>query len=60
MPNGYVELFNAEADRILSDEKLSEERDWSHNLAGNVKKEIAIDHNRISNFPEYLITMSKM
>jgi len=60
MPQGYVNLFNAEADRILNDAKLSKERDWSHNLAGNVKKEIAIDHNKIKNFPEFLITMSKM
>ena len=59
MPRGYVNLFNAEADRILHDEKLSREKDWSHNLAGNVRKEIAIDHNKVKGFPEFLITMSK-
>ena len=58
MPQGYVDLFNAEADRILNDEKLSKERDWSHNLAGNVKKEIEINHNKIEGFPEFIITMS--
>ena len=58
MPQSYVNLFNAEADTILHDEKLSKEYDWSHNLAGNVKKEIAIDHNKIKGFPEFLVTMS--
>ena len=60
MPREYFNLLNVQADEILGDEKLSEERDWSHNLAGNVKKEVAIDHNKIKNFPEFLITMSKM
>ena len=59
MPQGYVNLINAEADRILYDEKLSKEKDWSHNLAGNVRKEIEIDHNKIENFPEFLAAMSK-
>ena len=58
MPQSYVNLFNAEADTILYDEKLSKEHDWSHNLAGNVKKEIAVDHNKIKGFPEFLVTMS--
>jgi len=58
MPQGYVNLLNAEADKILHDEKLSKKYDWSHNLAGNVKKEIAIDHNKIKGFPEFLVTMS--
>ena len=59
MPQGYVNLLNAEAARILNDEKLSKEKDWSHNLAGNVRKEVAIDHSGIKNFPEFLVTMSK-
>ena len=59
MPKGFTNLLNAEADRILFDEKLSKEHDWSHNLAGNVKKEVAIDHNRIPNLAEFLVTMSK-
>mgnify|MGYP006408975049 FL=1 len=58
MPRGYVNLLNAQADKILFDEKLSKERDWSHNLAGNVKKEIAINHNEIEGFPQFLITMA--
>jgi len=58
MPQAYVNLFNVEADRILYDDKLSKKYDWSHNLAGNVKKEIAIDHNKIKGFPEFLVTMS--
>tara|TARA_R100000664_G_C2750612_1_gene137949 strand:- start:1467 stop:2114 length:648 start_codon:yes stop_codon:yes gene_type:complete len=60
LPQGYVNLLNAESDRILYDDKLSKEHDWSHNLAGNVKKEIAIDQNTIPGFPEFLITMSKV
>ena len=59
MPQEYVDQLNVEADRILNDEKLSEKYDWSHNLAGNVKKEIAIDHNKIKGLPEFFITMSK-
>jgi len=58
MPRGYVNLLNAQADKILFDEKLSKERDWSHNLAGNVRKEIAINHNEIEGFPQFLITMA--
>ena len=58
MPQSYVNLLNVEADRILYDKKLSEKHDWSHNLAGNVKKEIAIDPSKIKGFPEFLVTMS--
>jgi hypothetical protein len=59
MPSEYVNLFNAEADRILGDEKLSKDHDWSHHLAGNVRKEITIGYDKIKGFPEFLITMSK-
>ena len=59
MPQDYVDRLNAESDRILNDEKLSEKHDWAHNLAGNVKKAIAIDHNKIKGLPEFLVTMSK-
>jgi len=58
MPQSFVNLFNAEADRILYDEKLSKKYDWSHNLAGNVKKEVAIDPSKIKGFPEFMVTMS--
>ena len=58
MPQGYVDLLNAQADGILGDEKLSKERDWSHNLAGNVRKEVAINHNEIEGFPQFLVTMA--
>ena len=58
MPQEFVNLFNAESDRILHDEELSKKYDWSHNLAGNVKREIAIDHNKIKGFPEFMVTMS--
>ena len=58
MPQSYVNLLNVEADKILYDETLSKKYDWSHNLAGNVKKEIAIDPSKIKGFPEFLVTMS--
>ena len=58
MPQTYVDQINDESDIILNDEKLSKDKDWSHNLAGNVKKEIAIDHNKIKGFPEFMVTMS--
>ena len=38
LPQVYVDDINAQADKILHDEKLSKALDWSHNLAGNVKK----------------------
>ena len=59
LPQPYINLINAESDRILHDEKLSKKYDWSHNLAGNVKKEVAIDHNKIPNFPQFLMTLSQ-
>ena len=59
MPQQFVNLLNAEADRILHDEKLSKEHDWSHNLAGNVKKEVMIDVNKISNIRDFLGSMSQ-
>ena len=59
LPQSFINLLNVEADRILYDDELSKEHDWSHNLAGNVKKEVAIDQNKIPNFPEFLITMAK-
>ena len=39
LPQLYVDGLNAQADGVLADETVSKERDWSHNLAGNVKKE---------------------
>ena len=33
MPEVYVNDINAQADKILSDAKLSKERDWSHNFS---------------------------
>ena len=59
LPQQFVNLLNAEADRILHDEKLSKEHDWSHNLAGNVKQEVAILPTNIPNFCEFLAAMSK-
>jgi len=59
MPQQFVDLLNDEGDRILHDDKLSKDHDWSHNLAGNVKKEVAIDHNKIPNFTQFLMTMAK-
>ena len=58
MPQEYVNQINAKADIIFKDEKLSKKYDWSHNLAGNVKREVAIDHNEIKGFPEFMVTMS--
>ena len=58
MPQVYVDSMNVLSDEILGDENLSKKYDWSHNLAGNVRKEVAIDHNRIKGFPQFLITMS--
>ena len=60
LPQSFVNLLNAEADRILHDEKLSKDHDWSHNLAGNVKKEVMINPNKIPNFPQFLTTVAKL
>ena len=51
LPQVYVDDINAQADKILEDEKLSKELDWSHNLAGNVKKEVAINHAEVRGLP---------
>ena len=59
LPDLYVDALNKQADKVLKDKKLSKERDWSHNLAGNVKKEISIDHMAIKTFPEFLATISQ-
>jgi len=59
IPDLYVDALNKQVDKVLDDEKLSKERDWSHNLAGNVKKEISIDHTSIKTFPEFLATISQ-
>ena len=55
----HIDALNQQSDKILNDEKLSKDHDWSHNLAGNVKKEIAIDHMAIKGFPEFLAVMSE-
>ena len=59
IPDLYVDALNKQVDKVLKDKKLSKERDWSHNLAGNVKKEISIDHIAIKTFPEFLATISQ-
>jgi hypothetical protein len=59
LPQLYVDGLNAQADNVLADEKVSKDRDWSHNLAGNVKKEISIDHGAIEGLPEFLATISQ-
>jgi len=56
LPQLYIDGLNAQSDSILMDEKASKDRDWSHNLAGNVKKEISIDHMAIEGLPEFLAT----
>ena len=59
LPQLYIDGLNAQADSILMDEKASKDRDWSHNLAGNVKKEVSIDHMAIKGLPEFLATISQ-
>ena len=59
LPQIYIDGLNQQSDKILNDEKLSKDRDWSHNLAGNVKKEISIDHMAIKGLPEFLATISQ-
>ena len=59
LPQIYVDALNKQSDDILNDEEKSKERDWSHNLAGNVKKEISIDHMAIKGLPEFLATISQ-
>ena len=59
LPQLYVDALNKQSDDILNDEEKSKERDWSHNLAGNVKKEISIDHMAINGLPEFLATISQ-
>ena len=48
LPQIYVDGLNKQVDQIFKDEKETKERDWSHNLAGNVKEEVSIDHTKIN------------
>ena len=47
IPQNIVDEVNKKADDILDDEKKSEQLDYSGNLAGNVKKEIALSLGEI-------------
>ena len=47
IPQNIVDDVNKKADDILDDEKKSEQLDYSGNLAGNVKKEIALSLGEI-------------
>ena len=47
VPQNIIDEVNKKADDILGDEKKSEELDYSGNLAGNVKKEIALSLGEI-------------
>tara|TARA_R100001443_G_C3315485_1_gene168777 strand:+ start:164 stop:820 length:657 start_codon:yes stop_codon:yes gene_type:complete len=47
IPQNIVDEVNKRADDILNDEKKSEQLDYSGNLAGNVKKEIALSLGEI-------------
>ena len=47
IPQNIVDEVNKKADVILEDEKKSEQLDYSGNLAGNVKKEIALSLGEI-------------
>jgi hypothetical protein len=58
LPQIYVDGLNKQVDQIFKDEKETKERDWSHNLAGNVKEEVSIDHAKINGLPEFLRAMS--
>jgi hypothetical protein len=58
MPKKYVDDLNAQADKILGDEELSKKSDVSDTLAGNVKKEVAINHKEIDRFEQFLVSMS--
>jgi len=42
IPQNIVDLVNEKADSILGDDKKSNDLDYSANLAGNVKKEVAL------------------
>jgi len=58
IPKKYVDGLNAQADKILGDEELSKNRDVSDTLAGNVKKEVTINHEEIEGFEKFLVAMS--
>ena len=54
LPQAYVDALNQQSDKILNDEALSKEHDWSHNITGNRNKTIATDHKAIQEFPELI------
>ena len=48
VPQTVVDAINLRADEILNDDKKSEQLDYSANLAGNVKKEVALSLGEIA------------
>ena len=42
VPERFVEIINRVGDDVLSDDKKSQQWDWSHKLVGKVRKEVQI------------------
>ena len=42
VPQAGIDIINKIADDILKDEKKRKDYDYSHNLAGNIKYEVAL------------------
>ena len=59
IPDTYLSSLLKLTDKLLSDKQLSQKHDWSHNLAGNVYKEVQIPHEKISGLSLFLMTMTE-
>ena len=59
LPALYVHKINQISDRILGNDKLRKNRDWSHNLAGNIKYEVSFPHNDVNGLPEFFLSMAE-
>ena len=42
VPERFIEIINRVGDDVLSDDKKSQQWDWSHKLVGKVRKEVQI------------------
>ena len=59
LPIPYIEKVNEISDHILKNDKLRTDRDWSHNLAGNIKYEVSFPHNDVKGLPEFLLAIAE-
>ena len=59
LPEVYLEQIIQLTDKLLGNEKLSQDYNWSYQLAGNVHKEVRVPHDDIEGFSVFLMAMAE-